>query len=102
MPKRPVTYRDLRNTPGRVFERLADGEPLPLVADGTTKALLIPVEDGDVDTALDAWRRGRALLALARLQTEARRKGTVDVTARKIAGEVRAVRRARRSRESED
>ncbi len=28
MPKPPVTYRDLRNTPGLVFERLAE-EPLP-------------------------------------------------------------------------
>jgi antitoxin (DNA-binding transcriptional repressor) of toxin-antitoxin stability system len=101
MPKRPVTYRDLRNTPGRVFERLAEGEPLPLVADGTTRALLIPVQDGDVDTALDAWRRGRALLALARLQAEARRTGTVVLTAREIAGEVRAARRGRRARETD-
>lgn len=101
MPKRPVTYRDLRNTPGQVFERLAEGEPLPLVADGTTKALLIPVEDGDVDTALDAWRRGRALLALARLQAEARREGAAGLTARAIAAEVRAVRRARRDREAD-
>jgi antitoxin (DNA-binding transcriptional repressor) of toxin-antitoxin stability system len=101
MPKRSGTYRDLRNTPGRVFERLEQGEPLPLVADGTTKALLIPVEDGDVDTALDAWRRGRALLAVARLQAEARRTGPVEVTARQVAREVRAVRRARRARESD-
>jgi hypothetical protein len=54
-----------------------------------------------VDTALDAWRRGRALLALARLQAEARRTGTVALTARQVAGEVRAVRRARRARESD-
>jgi len=101
VPRRPVTYRDLRNTPGRVFERLAEGEPLPLVADGTTKALLIPVEDGDVDTALDAWRRGRALLAVARLQSEARRTGAVALTARKIAREIRAARRVRRARESD-
>lgn len=101
MPQPPITYRDLRNTPGQVFERLAAGEPLPLVADGTTKALLIPVEDGDVDTALDAWRRGRALLAVARLQADARRTGTVALTARQIGGEVRAARRARRARESD-
>jgi hypothetical protein len=60
-----------------------------------------PCEDGDVDTALDAWRRGRALLALARLQAEARRTGTVALTARQVAGDVRAVRRARRARESD-
>ena len=29
-----VTYRELRNTPGRVWERLAGGGPRTLVADG--------------------------------------------------------------------
>lgn len=95
-----ITYRDLRNTPGRVFERLASGEPLTLVADGTGKALLIPIEDGDVNTALDAWRRGRALLALARLQTEARRSEAAALDLGDIDEEIRATRRARRARES--
>lgn len=100
MPPKPVTYRDLRNTPGRVFERLADGEPLPLVADGTTKALLIPVEDGDATTALDAWRRGRALLALARMQSGARRAGSATLGLREITREITATRKARRARET--
>lgn len=99
MPDKPVTYRDLRNTPGRVFERLAAGEPLELVADGTTKALLIPVDDGDVSGALDAWRRGRALLALSRTQAEARRDGTSALAMSDIAREITASRRARRRRE---
>jgi antitoxin (DNA-binding transcriptional repressor) of toxin-antitoxin stability system len=95
MPGPSITYRDLRNTPGRVFERLATGEALTLVADGTGKAVLIPVEDGDVDTALDAWRRGRALLALARLQAGASELAVADIDA-----EVRSVRASRRRRES--
>lgn len=95
-----VTYRDLRNTPGRVFERLASGEPLTLVADGVSKALLIPIEDGDVNTALDAWRRGRALLALARLQSDARRSGVAALTLTDIEAEVRATRHSRRARET--
>jgi antitoxin (DNA-binding transcriptional repressor) of toxin-antitoxin stability system len=100
MPGPSITYRDLRNTPGRVFERLATGEALTLVADGTGKAVLIPVEDGDVDTALDAWRRGRALLALARLQAGARRSGASELAVADIDAEVRSVRASRRRRES--
>jgi len=96
-----ITYRDLRNTPGKVFERLARGEELQLVADGATKALPIPVEDGDVTTALDAWRRGRALLALARLQSSARRAGTAELTLSDIGREIKAARRSRRDRETE-
>ncbi len=102
MRAKSVTYRDLRNTPGRVFERLATGEPLGLVADGTTKALLIPVDDGDAQTALDAWQRGRALLALARLQAGAREKGTATMPLSEINKEIAAARRARRTRESGD
>lgn len=100
MPKKSVTYRDLRNTPGQVFERLAQGEPLPLVADGQAKALLIPVDDGDLDTALDAWRRARALLALSRLQGAARRSGAAQLSAADIDAEIRAVRKKRKKRET--
>lgn len=101
MPRKPVTYRDLRNTPGRVFERLAEGEPLPLVSEGTTKALLIPVEDGDAATALDAWRRGRALLALARLQSSARQEGSATFGLGEINREIRSARTSRRARETD-
>lgn len=94
MPGKPITNRDLRNTPGRVYERLEAGEPLQLASKGITKALLIPVEDGDVETALDAWRRGRALLALARLQGAARRDGTAVLSPATITREIRATRRA--------
>ena len=83
-----------------MFERLANGEPLTLVADGTGKSLLIPIEAGDVNTALDAWRRGRALLALARLQTDVRRSGAAELNLGDIDEEIRATRRARRARES--
>lgn len=102
MAQPSITYRDLRNTPGRVFERLAAGEPLTLVADGTGKALLIPINDGDADTALDAWRRGRALLALSRLQAGARRSGAANFGFAEIGTEVRAARRARRAREADE
>ncbi len=100
MSRKPVTYRDLRNTPGQVFERLLLGEPLPLVAEGEAKALLIPVEDGDLETALDAWRRGRALVALSRLQAGARQSGAAQLAAADIEAEIRAVRKARRRREA--
>ncbi len=102
MTQPSITYRDLRNTPGRVFERLAAGEPLTLMAEGTGKALLIPITDGDAATALDAWRRGRALLALARLQTGSRRSGTAAPDAAGIAKEIRDVRLSRRARESHE
>ncbi|MEO5509006.1 MAG: hypothetical protein ABIS27_00065 [Longimicrobiales bacterium] len=97
MSGRRVTYRELRNTPGKVFERLANGEPLELVADGDTKALLIPVDEGDATSTLDAWKRGRALLALSRVQSNSRRKGTPELKLSDITSDIKAARRARRS-----
>ena len=94
-----VTYRELRNTPGRVYERLAAGEPLTLMADGEAKAILIPVDNGDATATLDAWRRGRALLLLASMQADARRNGTSSLTMDEIDEEIRETRKERRERQ---
>lgn len=91
-----VTYRDLRNTPGRVWERLADEEMLTLVAGGEPKALLVPVEDGDVRSAQEAYVRGRAVLALARLRRQAREAGVDRLTLSGINALIRTVRAGRR------
>lgn len=99
MPRPSVTYRELRNTPGQVFERLTSGEPLSLVAEGEVKALMIPVANGDVGTALEAWNRGRALVAIGRLQARARAVGTDRLSMSEVIEEVDAVRKARRKRE---
>lgn len=99
MARKSITYRDLRNTPGMVFERLNSGEPLSLVSEGEAKAVLIPVEDGDVETALEAYRRGRAFIALSRLQQAARASGKAGLSLDDINAEVKAARAARRKRE---
>lgn len=99
MTKLTVTYRDLRNAPGRVFERLAGGETLSLVADGEVQALMIPVANGDVATALEAWNRGRALVALSRLQAKARAAGSDRLSMSEVIEEVDAARKVRRKRE---
>jgi hypothetical protein len=90
------TYRELRNTPGRVWERLANDEPLTLVADGEAKAVVIPVNDGDVATVMEAYRRGRAMLALRRIRQEAVRNGTASMTLAQINTVIREVRAEKR------
>ncbi|MFI5310067.1 MAG: hypothetical protein ACHQQ3_02445 [Gemmatimonadales bacterium] len=87
-----VTYRELRNTPGRVWERLAGNTALTLVADGEVKALMIPVTSGDGRSALDSYTRGRALLAMQNIQAEARRNGTSKMTLAEINKIIREVR----------
>lgn len=92
-----VTYRELRNTPGRVWERLDADEPLALVADGRPRALLIPLVDGDVRAAYEAYVRGRAMLAAARI----RRQSAADRTGPRGLKEVNdLIARTRRARQS--
>ncbi len=94
-----VTYRELRNTPGRVWERLAGDEPLMLVADGETKAIVIPVHDGDADAALEAYERGRALVAMRRIAAFAHKEGLDRTSLADINAMIREVRRELRGHE---
>ena len=91
-----VTYRDLRNTPGKVWERLANRELLTLVADGEPKAVLIPVIDGDLSSTYEAYVRGRSMLAAARLRRTMRQSGASRMSLRAINQLIRATRRARK------
>lgn len=90
-----ITYRDLRNTPGRVWERLANNEPLALIAEGETKAVVIPVLDGDPRDALEAYRRGAAMMAVARMRRRARETGAARLTLPEINAFIHEVRRER-------
>ena len=94
-----ISYRELRNTPGRVWERLAQAEVLTLVADGEAKAIVIPVRDGNVTGALEAYHRGRALLALNRVQASARDSGNDTLSLADINRVIREVRHDRYGRE---
>jgi hypothetical protein len=94
-----VTYRELRNTPGRVWERLARNQILTLVADGSAKAIVIPVADGNADSALEAYRRGRAMMAIASIRRAAREIGTSRMTLAEINVVIRKTREERRRAE---
>jgi hypothetical protein len=92
-----VPFRELLNTPGSIWETLEGVEPLALVADGRPRALLIPLVDGDVRSAYEAFVRGRALLAASRIRKRAAaaRKGPMSL---KDVNELIA--KTRRARES--
>jgi antitoxin (DNA-binding transcriptional repressor) of toxin-antitoxin stability system len=97
-PSDRITYRDLRNTPGQVYERLANNEILTLVADGEPKAILVPVESGDVRLAYEAYARGRAMLAASRMRRSARESGAGAMNLDEINALIRATRAARRKK----
>ena len=91
-----ITYRELRNTPGRVWERLANNELLTLVAEGSARAIVISVNDGNAQGAIEAYRRGRAMMAIAGIRKAARATGTARMTLADINAIIRDTRDARR------
>jgi hypothetical protein len=94
-----VTYRELRNTPGRVWERLAENRVLTLVAEGKARAIVIPVDDGNARDALEAYRRGRAMMAISSLRRAARERGASAMGLTEINAIIRRTRDERRRAE---
>ena len=90
-----VSYRDLRNTPSAVWEALEESEAVAIVSNGEPRALMLEIEGGDVDAAMQLVRRVRAQMALSRLRAEAARRGADRLTEDEIAAEIAASRAER-------
>ncbi len=91
-----LSWRELRNTPRKLWNALRGDTTVALTANGVPKALVIGVEQNDLETALYVARRVRAELAVARMRTQAKEAGVDRLSPEDIAAEVRAARRARR------
>jgi antitoxin (DNA-binding transcriptional repressor) of toxin-antitoxin stability system len=89
-----VSTRELRNRPGFVRE-LAQKEDLVLTADGKPIAILLGIEEDDLEETALVIRQARAQRALSRMRQQAARKGA-QASPRAIEAEIRAVRRKRK------
>lgn len=91
-----VSTRELRNRPGYVRE-LAKKEDLVLTAEGKPIAILLGIEEQDLEETALALRQAKAQRALSRMRHQASRRGTAAAAPRAIETEIRAVRRKRKS-----
>ena len=91
-----VSTRELRNRPGFVRE-LAQKEDLVLTADGKPIAILLGIEEDDLEETALVIRQAKAQRALSRLRQQASRPGVVPASARVIDAEIQSVRRKRKS-----
>jgi DNA-binding transcriptional regulator YdaS (Cro superfamily) len=89
-----ISTRELRNRPGAVRE-LAQKEDLVLTADGKPIAILMGIENDDVEQAALILRQARAQRALAYMRSHASRSGVAQLSSRALDAEIRAVRRKR-------
>ena len=89
-----VSTRELRNRPGYVRD-LIQKDDLVLTANGKPIAILLGVEEGELEETARAIRQSKAQLALSRLRKEACR-GTDRASNSAIDIQIRAVRSRRK------
>ncbi len=90
-----INFRTLRNTPSVVWKELSESEAVAIVANGETKAIMVAVENGDAEEAVDLVRQLRAQRALSRLRAAAQSTRASDLGEAEIEAEVTAARKAR-------
>ena len=90
-----VSVRDLRNTPSDVWDTLEQGGDVVLTANGRPKALVVRVDEEDLDSTVVALRRARAQVAVSRMRSSARKTGADRMSDSEIEAEIKGARRAR-------
>lgn len=90
-----LSTRELRNRPGYVRD-LAQEDELVLTANGKPIAILLRVEEGELEETARVVRQAKAQLALSRLRKQATRRGADRMSTSAIEAEIRAVRSRRK------
>ena len=90
-----LSTRELRNRPGFVRE-LAQKEDLVLTVNGKPIAMLLGVEEGELEETVRAVRQARAQRALSRMRQEAAKRGMEKTSPSAIDAEIRAIRSKRK------
>ncbi len=91
-----LSTRELRNRPGYVRD-LAREDDLVLTANGKPIAILLGVEEDQLEETARAIRQAKAQLALSRLRKQAARRGLERSSLAAVNAQIRAVRSKRKS-----
>ena len=89
-----LSTRELRNRPGYV-RNLAQKDDLVLTTNGKPIAILLGIDEDELEETARAIRQAKAQLALSRMRRQAARRGADRMPARAIDAEIRAVRSRR-------
>ncbi|MBM3147872.1 MAG: type II toxin-antitoxin system Phd/YefM family antitoxin [Actinobacteria bacterium] len=93
-----VSVRDLRSRSAELWRDLPDEREMVITSNGRPVALLVAIDESNFEESISAFRRARAVEAVARLQRDSTRRGTDGVSDEEIEAEITAVRRERRTR----
>ncbi len=91
-----LSVRDLKTKSSQVWKELPDQKEMVITSNGRPIAILSSISENNLEQVLSAFRRARAVEAVASIQYESVRKGTDKMTMAKINNEIKLVRSKRK------
>jgi prevent-host-death family protein len=90
-----VTVRELKQRGKEIWKELRSGEEIVLTYNGSPLALLIGVQEDELEETIQLVRRARVEAAISRMRERARQAGLDRLGEEEIEAEIRAVRQER-------
>ncbi|MHB1137295.1 MAG: type II toxin-antitoxin system Phd/YefM family antitoxin [Coriobacteriia bacterium] len=90
-----VSVRDLRSKSADIWRDLPVEREMVVTSNGRPVAILAAVNESNLEESLTAFRRARAIEAVAALQRSSVERGMDSLSAEDIEAEIAAVRKAR-------
>ena len=90
-----VSVRDLRGKSGEVWKDLQGEREMVITSNGRPVAILAAVSESNLEESLSAFRRARAVDAVASIQRTSISAGTDKLSTAEIAAEIADVRAGR-------
>jgi antitoxin (DNA-binding transcriptional repressor) of toxin-antitoxin stability system len=91
-----VSVRDLRGRSAEIWRELPEQREMVITSNGRPVAILAAVGESNLEESLAAFRRARAVDAVASMQRRSVARGTDKLTAADVEAEVAAARKVRR------
>jgi antitoxin (DNA-binding transcriptional repressor) of toxin-antitoxin stability system len=91
-----LSVRDLKTKSSQVWKELAGQKETIVTSNGRPIALLLSINENNLEQILTAFRRARATSAVASIQYESTQEGTDKKSMDEIDAEIEKVRSARK------
>ena len=90
------TVRDLRTHPREVWQKLSEVHEVIITNNGKPSALMIEIDDENLEDVLASVRQSMAMRAVNRLRLSSMRSGKAEMTIEEIDAEISKVRKEKR------
>ena len=87
-----ITVRDLRTSPAKIWKELSEKQEMVITNNGKPIALLISINDSNLEETLSSIRQARAMNAVKLMQQISIKKGNDKMTIDEIEEEIRNAR----------